>query len=393
MTYTVMYCRKVTAQQARRNSERFTTGLRRTESQPEDKWIVLTQGSWSKSMNPAVFRQKLLQHDSSLEKRRNTRLLIQKVNDPGAILTPSDYEISDVLPGKCSIVDHLYTKATSNGPWKFPTASTLQRYGDQRQLTDIVQRDIQVKVIKLNDVSNDELCSALEWIEKRVNCDESDWPAGTMAMQLCYTHVCRKDYSELLLPKHRGKTVVAQTLDPPTDESTDAIQFPNKIVFSGPSWTAIFEWPIEVEGDVFKMTNFQFPSALIDWLNKISAVQGIDIRHDAIVLQDIIHDNTGSNDFKFNAVVSLEALATAAGWGLNSMGYTAIPLITTGSLVVKTLSCRSRELLQPWQDCSSSVKWELMNIGRNLARSYRILLQCLLYDTRLIKKPARILIQ
>ena len=150
------------------------------------------------------------------------------------------------MPGDCPLVDKLLVKSKSNGPWKYPTPTELEKMTKCRQITDEWLTSTTWFVYTFEKDSQELLQEIITTATYLYDQDECAWP-GTVA-SLKVTSICvSTDISRSLLSADsRGAENSFALYD---EEGEGSFSLPTKIIIAGSDWSVTFQLPIEVVDD------------------------------------------------------------------------------------------------------------------------------------------------
>ena len=306
-----------------------------------------------------------------------SRSLREKLDSAGAdtFIIPPVRGASDLVPGDSPLIDKIMVKSGHNGAWKFPSTASLKEFVSCRQFTGEVASSMDIMVHTLFEDPVDNLSQLLSRVEEKIDEEEELWPCSAVTLAVTNVYLKDRDFSSVLAPSNRNSEVNFISYK---KEAANIRPFATKIIISGLKWAMVLQFPVNDDGKMYTITNAAIPDVLIDWLFNLPAVAVTDLS-DAFIVEQMIQVNR-SNNFSFNAVVEMEALATLAGFRSNVRDITVLSYLTTGSLCRLFTRIDHPYFILPWYEIPEELRWSLLGVVRATYSVHRVLKLSLLYD-------------
>ena len=167
-----------------------------------------------------------------------------------------------------------------------------------------------------------------------------------------------------------GKSIPLQHNDDPPPEAeknnfldSDGREIPNRwlkvpvklILGDGLSWALVISLDIIQINGRFRATVDQLQPALLQLLHQLPPLTGPDIKL-AVTQFEKVYSQIAGIKIRLPTFIELPALATLAGWAMNSTSFEAISMITTGTPLFSSIAPTNRAWAPRWQDMSGSIK-------------------------------------
>ena len=278
---------------------------------PEDttNWSIKDMDEYSSTMASGILK---------LNANRSTTSLIQH------------HELSPPVVGTSLAVDYLHTNS-----WEYMYPSYQRSTGYMKIPSD---NFFNITVDHEMTIGKPEtLKQFVEYIGEAKAISDEKYGPSALAFKVLYTMVDKNDYKTIV--EHRQNSFWDDTPDvksftfPIAKEAVALKMVPVKILFgTGNDWLGSLKIGITRDNTSFKLELGQTPQQELDFITSLGTLVGFNALKDMKLLKEFFEDFYPKARFNPPPVLDLATLATAAGYGLESVSPTSLCFNITGAM-------------------------------------------------------------
>ena len=251
----------------------------------------------------------------------------------------------DTIPGAIPLLDIIRAHISKPDTWQFPTIKVANMWATNRGISNQISDNIDIREIVIGLTPNSDVVKIRQWAEDHFTRTENISPIGVLPCTIKYMSMTLHDVMRLGRPSLLGRTIPLQhSDDPPLKEEkqnfTDAngspipnrwIKFPVKFAIGdGLSWMLVISTDITKGRVNYRCTIAPPQPALLELLHQLPPLTGPGIKFAVVQFENILSQLAGFK-IRLPNFVELPALATLAGWNMQTTSFDAISLITLGT--------------------------------------------------------------
>ena len=345
---------------------------------------------------------------TEVNRRSIARSLAPKLDEPGekdadcmarfisnscsdSAIIPVIVNRKQILPDGIPVLDVLRAHLSKWDTWKYPSASTMQTWANNRGYSDTLLETTERKEILIGVTSEAETKEIAQWAIDCYERSEDLNPIGALPFSVEYIPITSHDILRLGRKEYQGKSIRLQnsTMPPKIEEDgwfvnedgktsdNNWTTLPAKICLGdGISWMLVVSFPMFRSKDRFSIDSGPIQSGLVQFLHHLPPLIGYNIKTDVVAVESTLSTMYGFR-LKLPHFIYLPAMAVMAGWKMSTISSEAISMVCLGTPVNHLISARDGLWGLPIKQLPPPLTIYLIGELKNIFLSYNVLSICL----------------